>query len=191
MPEAIYERAHELKAVASDLIDQYHQHLQDANIAYMWRSGRWYVKGVKQIGKTIVVAQIWHELTGYDLVVVVNKHAYISQSTQDRIAMMDNLLCQFGMTGSGRLHTRDHDIKEYSEAVRRNKVCMSNLSAVDAASEIKKLDVPDEPEEQAQEKLEEIGLDGEEEDEPLFVIEDMDDIDDTGCTVTSLVNFQK
>lgn len=190
MPEVIYERAHELKSAASGLIDEYHQHLQDANIAYLWRSGRWYVKGVKQIGKTIVVAQIWHELTGYDLVVVVNKNAYLSQSTQDRIAMLDNLLCQFGMTDNGRLHARDHDIKEFSDAVRRNKVCMSNLPAVDGTSEIKKLDVPDEPEETAAE-VEEVGLDLAEaaEAEPLFVIEDCEDIDDTGCTVTPIADF--
>lgn len=191
MPEAIYEIAPELKGAASGLIDEYHQHLLDANIVYMWRSGRWYVKGVKQIGKAIVVAQIWHEITGYDLVVVVNKNAYLSQSTQDRIAMLDNLLYQFGMTDNGRLHTREHDIKEFSEAVRRNKVCMSNLSAVDGTSEIKKLDVPDEPEEQAQEMLEEIGLDDDDVEEPLFLIEDCEDIDDTGCTVTSLVNFKE
>ncbi len=192
MPEANYEMAHELKAVASDLIDEHHQHLQDANIAYMWRTGRWYVKGVKQIGKAIVVAQLWHEITGYDLVVVVNKKAYLSQSTQDRLAMLDNLLCQFGMTGTGKLQYKEHDIKEFSEAVRRNNVCMSNLPAVDGAKNIKKLDVPDDPDEPAQAELEEIGPDGsEDEAEPLFAIEDYEDIDDTDCTVKSLVSFDK
>ena len=53
MPEVIYERASELKSDASALIDEYHQHLLDADIIYMWRIGRWCVKGVTQHGKTI------------------------------------------------------------------------------------------------------------------------------------------
>jgi len=39
MPDVIYERAPELKRDASSLIDEYHQHLLDAEIIYMWRSG--------------------------------------------------------------------------------------------------------------------------------------------------------
>ena len=189
MPEVIYERAPELKRDASALIDEYHQHLLDAEIIYMWRIGHWCVKGLAQHGKTMIVPQLWREVSGYDLAVVVNKTAYIHQTENDRRAMLDNLLCQFGLTAGGNFQTRDHDIKEFSEAVRRNSRCMSNLPAIGAATaEIKKLDVPDEPEES---EIIEIGIEDDDEEETLFAIEDMEDIDDAGCTVTSLVSFEK
>jgi len=188
MPDVIYERAPELKRDASSLIDEYHQHLLDAEIIYMWRSGRWSVKGVTQHGKAMIVPQLWRELTGYDLVVIVNKRVYSLQPENDRRATLDNLLCQFGLTSGGNFVTRDHDIKEFSEAVRRNNRCMSNLPAIAASSEIKKVEVPDEPDE---DEIMEIGIEDVEEEEPLFAIEDMEDIDDTGCTVTSLVSFEK
>ena len=190
MPDTtIYEIAPELRETAGQLIDAYHEHLHDCDIVYMWRIGRWYVKGVKQVGKTIVVPQIWRELSGYDLVVVVNKSVYECQGEKDKIALLDNLLCHFGMTSNGNLFTRDHDIKEFSEAVRRNKICMTNFSAVSESAEIKKLEVPDDPVEKEDEIIDELSADGADEEEPFFVIEDMDDVDDTNCTVTSLVNF--
>ena len=138
--------------------------------------------------KRLIVPQLWRELTGYDLAVIVNKKAYIYQTERDRRAMLDNLLCQFGLTSSGNFQTRDHDIEEFSEAVRRNKACMSNLPAIEEAREIKKIDVPDEPD---KDEIIEIGIEDDEEEQPLFAIEDMDDIDDTGCTVKSLVSFEK
>lgn len=192
MPEVIYERSPELKRAAAGLIDEYHQHLLDAEIIYMWRTGRWCIKGVNQYGKTMIVPQLWHELTGYDLVVIVNKQAYLHQQDSGRRALLDNLLCQFALTGGGSYQTREHDIKEFSDAVRRNNVCMSNLSALDGANEIKKLEVPDEPERPAEEEMAELGFTPHEgEDEELFVIEDMEAIDDTDCTVKSLFSFEK
>ncbi len=192
-----YRTAPEISNQCRELIREYHGHLVDANIAYVFRSGRWIVKGSTQLGKAIVAPAVWRELTGYDLVLVVNEQAYMAQNGAGKIAMLDNLLCYFSpptTTNDGCSYsTREPDIQEFSAIVSRRKVCFSNLPSIDGPGRLQKIEFEDNTD-AADIPLEVIGEDEEDDDaneEPLFTVEDYDDIDDTGCTVTNLVSFKK
>ena len=187
----IYRAAPELAGPCRELIREHHQHLSDASIAFMFRSGKWIAKGATQLGKAIVAPAVWRTLSNYDLVLVVNEQAYRAQTDEGKTAMLDNLLCYFSppttTTDGCSYSTREPDIQEFSAIVRRRKVCFSNLPAIEGPGRLQKIEFepPDEEDE-----IEDIGvIELEEPEQELLTIEDYDEIDDTGCTVTPLVSF--
>jgi len=188
----IYRAAPDLAGPCRELIKEHHQHLSDANIAYMFRSGKWIVKGTTQLGKSIVAPAVWRTLTNYDLVLVVNEQAYRTQTNKDKTAMLDNLLCYFNPPAAGpdgyNYSTREPDIQEFSDIVRRRKVCFSNLPSIEGPGRLQKIEFEDPNDED----IEDIGvIEIEEPEQDLLTLEDYEDIDDTGCTVTPLISFEK
>lgn len=192
--QVIYRPAPELGNLARQLIREYHAHLADANIAYMFRSGRWLERGATRLGQAIIAPPVWRSLTSYDLVLVVNEEAYRAQTSSGQAAMLDNLLCHFDQPVAGhdgyKYKSRAPDIVEFSDVVQRRKTCFSNLTAIDGTLEKIKFDEPASA--SAAAAFDEVGGGSDEEDtgEEIFV-EDYDDIDDTGCTVSELLSFEK
>lgn len=186
----IYRAAPELGSLARQLIKEYHPHLSDASIGYMFRSGRWLERGATRLGQALIAPPVWRSITGYDLVLVVNEEAFKAQTADRQMAMLDNLLCYFDQPVTGqdgcKYKRRAPDIVEFSDVVRRRKTCFSNLNAVDGSYQKIQFD-----DALAQTEPEDIGCEFEtadDEAEPITV-EDYDDIDDTGCTVTNLMSF--
>ena len=186
--------APELAGPCRELIAEHHQHLADASIAYIFRSGKWITKGATQLGKAIVAPAVWRTLSDYDLVLVVNEQAYRAQTDEGKTAMLDNLLCYFSPPAAGpdgnNYSTREPDIQEFSDIVRRRKVCFSNLPALDEGpGHLKRIEFEPPNNDEVIEEID--GIEDDEEGEDLFIIEDYEDIDDTGCTVTPLISFEK
>lgn len=189
-----YEKAPELLNPVRDLIDEFHPHLKDAKVATIYRVGKWFVRGKKEKGKAMIVPAIWQCLTGLDLLLVVNKKAYLRQKHEDQLAVLDELLCRFADTDSTRYETCEPDIQEFSDIVNRRNVCFSNLdllSAVALTDEIQKIDLgDDDDEEENAEQLEEIGED--DEDFPLDVwVEDYDETDRSQEKVLKVMEFDQ
>ena len=188
-----FERAPELLNPVRELIDEFHPHLKEAKVATIYRVGKWFVRGKKEKGKALIVPAIWQCLTGLDLLLVVNKKAYLRQVPEARLAVLDELLCRFADTDSTRYETCEPDIQEFSDIVNRRNMCFSNLDLLEAlpsGKEIQKIefDDDDDDEEDGAEQLEEIGEDVE--DFPLDVwVEDYDNIDRSQEKVLKVMEF--
>jgi len=185
-----YEKAPELLGPVRKLIDEFHPHLKDAKVATVYRIGKWLIRGKKQTGKALIVPAIWQSLTGLDLLLVVNKRAYLRQSAEAQVAMLDELLCRYADTDSARYETCEPDIQEFSDIVNRRKICFSNLDMLTDISikdEIQKIELDDDDDEE-EEAIEEIGE--EKEDLELDVwVEDYDEIDHSQEKVLKVMEF--
>ena len=131
----IYSPAPEAEDVARRVIECHHPHLIDAKITYIFRTDRWQLKDRPVLGKVVIAPQMWRYLGSCDLVLVINEVIFKSLSDEGRIAMLDNVLAQINpphinRQGLAVWSTRDHDIREFSEVVKRHNICMSNLKAV-------------------------------------------------------------
>lgn len=190
-----FERAPELLNPVRELIDEFHPHLKEAKVATIYRVGKWFVRGKKEKGKALIVPAIWQCLTGLDLLLVVNKKAYLRQKHEAQLAMLDEFLCRFADTDSTRYETCEPDIQEFSDIVNRRNMCFSNLDLLEAlptSKEIQKIefDDDDDDEEDGAEQLEEIGE--EVEDFPLDVwVEDYDETDHSQEKVLKVMEFDK
>ena len=189
-----YEKAPELLTPVHKLIDEFHPHLKDAKVATVYRIGKWLIRGKKQTGKALIVPAIWQCLTGLDLLLVVNKRAYMRQGTEGQLAMLDELLCRFADTDSAKYETCEPDIQEFSDIVNRRKICFSNLDMLNdlsIATEIQKIVLDDEEEEEGDtEQLDEIGEDVEDIELDVWV-EDYDEIDHSQEKVLKVMEFDK
>ena len=189
-----FEKAPELLVPVRKLIDEFHPHLKDAKVATVYRIGKWLIRCKKQTGKALIVPAIWQCMTGLDLLLVVNKRAYMRQSTEGQLAMLDELLCRFADTDSARYETCEPDIQEFSDIVNRRKIFFSNLDMLNdlsIATEIQKIELDDDDEEESEsEQLEEIGEEVEENELDVWV-EDYDEIDHSQEKVLKVMEFDK
>ena len=191
----LYRLAPELAGPCRQLIGEHHQHLIDANLAYMFRSGKWLHNGRPRMGQTIISPPVWRTLTGYDLVLIVNEDSYISQPDKKKLAMLDNLLSYFSPPKAGPdglvYATRQPDIQEFSDVVRRRKMCFSNLPSLPEPGTVERVEFTEyETDDQQADIGGELVLD-DADDDNLLIVENYEDIDDTGCTVTPLVSFDQ
>ncbi len=202
---ANYRAAPELQPMGSKMINEHYPHLIDASICYLWRLDKWNDSdGRAKLGKSMIVPAIWRAITGIDLIVVINKDAFVAHPDELRVSMLDNQLCYFkppaiAQDDSLAYSLRAPDIQEFSEVVTRRNVCFSNLNLSNdiALDKLKRIEFthPADKDESASDgdSDPDIGWDeknDDQDDEPLFVIEDYDARDDTGCTVKELVSFE-
>lgn len=131
-----YEITHELDQLAKRVIEAYHPHLKDARIAYLYRQGRWENKGRVEVGRAMVAPPPWKALSGYDVIVVVNREVYTSFDEKGRLAQLDHIFSFINKTtvyskGQASYQTANPDIYEFSQVVLRHNVFFSNLDALD------------------------------------------------------------
>ncbi len=189
-----YREAKDLEGSIAELIRGHHQHLIEANIAILYRADRWIERGRAKLGKAIIVPALWRKLTDYDLAIVVNERAYRAQSVKKQLAILDNLLCYFKppVVGPDGLSyaTRDPDITEFSDIIRRHKVCFTNIPAVMAdqgSDQLQKVEYEHPETSDVEEEIDNYEI--VEADGDFASLQDYDDIDDTGCTVKTLATF--
>jgi len=134
---SVYKLAPELNSPVRQVIKEYHPHLADAKMVCLFRSGEWKNKGRTVLGKAVVAPLLWRVLTGYELVLVINKVVYGSLSNKGKTALLDHELSRFSepvadREGNLSYSIQDHDVKEFSAVVKRHNVCFSNLQAIEA-----------------------------------------------------------
>ncbi len=135
MPQT-YEITHEIDQLASRVIAEFHPHLKDARIAYLYRNGSWANRGRVEFGKLLVAPPAWKALTGYDLLAVVNHAVYENYTEEERIAQLDHTFSYVGSVttdsyGQTVYHSTGPDIYEFSAVVNRHNITVSNLDAID------------------------------------------------------------
>lgn len=135
-----FEMAPDLNGPVRQAIAEYHPYLKDASFACIYRTGGWKHKDTVQMGKVVVASPLWRSLTGYDLLVVINKYAYANLDDKQKMAYLDYVLSYVrepavSRTGALSYRTRDHDIREFSAVINRHNVCFSNMLAIDGQGE--------------------------------------------------------
>lgn len=132
----------EIETYADDVINNYHPHLRDASIGYLLRRGNWRSRGSVVTGRAIVSPDHWRLLTGYDLVLMINETVWQSLGEKGRDVLLDHELAHFtppvtDKSGKLKWGTRDHDLREFSEVVKRHGVCLSDHKVfVEAAGQM-------------------------------------------------------
>ena len=135
--KSMYMPAPELNGLVRKVINDYHPYLTDAKIHCLFRTGRWKVKDATQLGKAVVAPPVWKCITGYELLLVINKSVFDSLSEAGQTALIDHVISffkepQYDANGNLLYGTRDHDVKEFSAVVKRHNICFSNLRAIEA-----------------------------------------------------------
>lgn len=140
-----YEITHEIDQLANRVIDEFHPHLKDARISYLYRTGRWESKGRVELGRALVAPPPWKALTGFDVLVVVNKEVYSNFDEKGRIAQLDHIFSFISnkavySSGQASYQTANPDIYEFSAVVNRHNIFFSNLDALDVSGRQLSLD---------------------------------------------------
>ena len=92
------EASEQLQEVAARIIDKYHSHLGEANIKYLFRTGKWEVRGKTIYGKAAKASsQVKYVSGGFDFIVTINKDVWdANTSAEKREAVLDHVLTYCG-----------------------------------------------------------------------------------------------
>ncbi len=121
-----YSDAPEVADIASALISDVtcHHQLAEANIIYLFRSGNWKSKGRTKLGSASKLPEQYQLLTGYELMVVVNKDTWWALDEKQKFALVDHELCHFCREEDDKGETKwtivGHDVEEFSGVIRRH-----------------------------------------------------------------------
>lgn len=89
------DRNNEVKAVADPLIAQYHSHLIDANIVYIFRDNEKQSKGIKIHGEAKKSGEYENFFTGAHFIISVYRYGwdnFYNVDQQKKVALVDHLL---------------------------------------------------------------------------------------------------
>ena len=194
-----YWLAPELNEPVRRAINEYHPYLKDAKIACLFRKGSWQVKDRPQLGRALISPPVWHSLTGYELLIIVNEGIYLSFTDEARAAQLDHIISfikepAFDKNGEVSYGIRDYDICEHSGVVNRHNICFSNIKAIDEQGN-RQLDMLQSLEKQVADgdlkgavEAEE-ALDAAEEEEDLITVEEHDSEDELEGRVIRKFDF--
>ncbi len=133
----------ELFVLAEKIIAEHHSYLEDARIAFLFRSGKWRNKGKVVTGRALVAPPLWRCTSGFELVLIINEILYQSLDEKGREALLDHELSRFELQNSGSLvfgektwTIREHDVQEFSDVVKRHGICFTNLQSLLAGQQL-------------------------------------------------------
>jgi hypothetical protein len=137
--------APEVQELAARLIDNIHGHLAEARIKYLFRTGKWELKGRIIYGKAEKVAAKWKHLTGYDFVVTINRDIWFANKPELRQALLDHELmhCARGeddKQGNPKWYIQLHSVEDFVGIIQRHGLWTTGLqNLVKANSEYEQL----------------------------------------------------
>lgn len=139
--------AEEVQAVAAKLISDYHTHLAEARIAYLFRKGEWNSKGRTQFGKACKAPEQWAFMSGFELLVIINKTVWDYADEKKREAVVDHELCHIekdiDAKGNPKWITAHHDVEEFSIVIQRHGLWSRDIRQFFAAAAEKQLSLED------------------------------------------------
>lgn len=131
---ADFTKAPEVEFLARQLIPKYHEHLASANIAYLFRRGKWKSKGSTVLGKAAKVTGQHQYLTSLDFIITINEQEWRKADPATKEAILDHELAHCGMDGTGWvIHL--HDVEDFASVIRRRGLWSEGLQLFKAASE--------------------------------------------------------
>jgi hypothetical protein len=132
--------APEVQELAARLISDIHTHLAEAGIKYLFRTGKWELRGKTILGKAEKVSNKWKHLTGYDFIVTINRDTWFANKPEIREAILDHELthCARGeddKQGNPKWYIQDHDLTDFVSIVRRHGLWTTTLQNIVKAKE--------------------------------------------------------
>lgn len=123
-----YSTAVEPRKVAREIvIPRWHEHLQEAAIAYIYDAEIMTSKGRAIMAKIRKANPVEHHLTGMDLIVLVSMPIWRTLEESQQIALMDHELSHVETTMKGTPPNHEvkyklvgHDLEEFNEVVKRH-----------------------------------------------------------------------
>jgi len=114
-----FEDAPQPEAIGRVLIDELHDHLKTAHIAYVFKKDM-KAKGRTKLGTAKRAGGELHWFTDHDFVISLNWTTWRLLEPLQRIALMDHELCHCVQDEEGMAWgMQDHDVKEFGVIVRR------------------------------------------------------------------------
>jgi len=110
-----YFDAVDVKEIAEKLIPEFHNHLKDKPIMYLFNAGKMsdWATMAKRSAKEVYIS-------GYLFLMEVNHAQWLLLSEEGRIALVDHELCHAGIDlESGDTMIIDHDVEEFGAIVQR------------------------------------------------------------------------
>lgn len=127
--------APEVQELATRLIDNIHTHLAEANIKYLFRTGKWELRGRTIYGRAEKVSAKWRHLTGYDFVITINRDIWFANKPEIRQAILDHELthCARGeddKQGNPKWYIMPHSVEDFVSIIRRHGLWTTELQNV-------------------------------------------------------------
>lgn len=127
--------------VARELIDEFHQHLREATIAFIYRNEAAISKGRKVYAQVQKVPDRWKVLLDdeYDILIWISKEDWDARTSSWREALIDHELshCTVGENG---FTTTGHDFEGFKDVVERHGLWNYDLLTV--GEQIRQLKLP-------------------------------------------------
>ncbi|WP_371380876.1 putative metallopeptidase [Sporomusa aerivorans] len=124
MAAEFYDASEDLEALARDIIEEYHGHLVEANIKYLFRTGNWEVKKRDTWGQAKKVGKEVNFLTGHDFIVTIHRDVWEQLKAEDKRALLDHELqhCSAGTDDAGNKvwYIQGHDVEDFHAIIRRH-----------------------------------------------------------------------
>jgi len=132
--------APEVQELAAKLISTVHTHLAEAKIKYLFRTGKWELRGKVVYGKAEKPSGKYRYLTGYDFIITINRDIWFVNKPETREAILDHELmhCARGLDdkeGNPRWYIQDHDLTDFVAIVRRHGLWTTTLQNIVKAKE--------------------------------------------------------
>ena len=136
--EMTFPRAPELERIARRYIEQYHPHLANARIIYLFRTTPWTSKGKVVYGRAYKLSGWQAEHLKADFVIIINLEVWRRLSPRQREALVDHELCHCGVEvdadGYPRLRGGEyvwklwgHDLEEFKAVVERHGMWLRDI----------------------------------------------------------------
>ena len=129
-----YEPASEVEKIARELIGQYHSHLVEAVIHYLFRKGPWTAQNRETWGKASKVTGVNHYLTGFDFIITISRDVWDELNESQRKALVDHQLehCNKDTDSKGnpKFNIVGHDIEDFVSVICRHGFWTPDLQKV-------------------------------------------------------------
>jgi hypothetical protein len=135
-----YKDAPEVLEMAARLIDDMHGHLAEARIKYMFRTGKWELKGKTIYGRAEKVSAKWKYLTEFDFVITINRDIWFANKPEVRQAILDHELehCSRGeddKQGNPKWYIQAHSVEDFVSIIKRHGLWTVGLQNIIKAKE--------------------------------------------------------
>jgi predicted metallopeptidase len=134
-----YVDAPEVKMIADSLIPLYHQDIENASIAYVFKE-----KNTKKPNGSIVWATMqkttdkMRYFKPYDFIMVVGYAQWVLLSAREKIALVDHELCHAGFTIENGFYIVNHTVEEFRAIIDRHGFWTDGLQGFgDACKKVK------------------------------------------------------
>jgi hypothetical protein len=131
-----YDPAGELvEKIALDLIRQYHTHLVNAKIAYLYINKDITVRGKKAVATAEKCGPKTKALSGYDFIVTIVYEKWNQLEDKQKYAILDHELCHCWVedndqTGETRFRILPHDFEDFGDVLKRHGLYSEPAKAI-------------------------------------------------------------